>query len=90
MKKTMSILSVAALTAFVVGCSSSSQTMETDSMEALTNKIDMLSEQVKSLEMQQSNTRTAVESVESTTDAALKEAMRANQRIDNVATSYKK
>ncbi|WP_087018948.1 Lpp/OprI family alanine-zipper lipoprotein [Thaumasiovibrio subtropicus] len=91
MKKTLSVLSIAALTMFMVGCSSSPQAeMETDEIKELTKQIEMLSQQVQSLERQQRDTRSAVQSMESTADAAMKEAMRANQRIDNVPSSYTK
>ncbi|WP_413111845.1 Lpp/OprI family alanine-zipper lipoprotein [Thaumasiovibrio sp. DFM-14] len=89
MKKTLSLLTVAALTTFVVGCSSSDN-VQADSIDNLSNQVAALADKVQSLEMKQDETLAAAQSADASAQAAMKEAMRANQRIDNMATQYSK
>jgi len=87
MKRSLSILAGLILSASLIGCSSSD---EVDQMQQLTNKVDMLSDQVSALQSQQDQMAGAVNDSRAASDAAYQEAMRANQRIDNIASSYSK
>nr|WP_086939183.1 Lpp/OprI family alanine-zipper lipoprotein [Thaumasiovibrio occultus] len=89
MKKTLTILSVLVLGGVVAGCSNSSK-QEEDAITNLSKQVEMLSQQVGALEANQREAVNAIRAVDSTADAALKESMRANQRLDNMATSYTK
>ncbi|MGF1759508.1 Lpp/OprI family alanine-zipper lipoprotein [Photobacterium sagamiensis] len=87
MKRSLSILAGLILSASLIGCSSSD---EVDQMQQLTNKVDMLSDQVSAIQSQQDQMAGAVNDARAASDAAYQEAMRANQRIDNIASSYSK
>lgn len=87
MKRSLTMISGLILSATLMGCSS---TDEVDQMAQLTNKVDALSEQVSSLQSQQDSMAGAINETRAASDAAYQEAMRANQRIDNIAGSYKK
>ncbi|WEM45594.1 Lpp/OprI family alanine-zipper lipoprotein (plasmid) [Photobacterium sp. DA100] len=87
MNRSLSILTGIILSATLIGCSSSD---EVDQMQQLTNKVDMLSDQVGALQSQQDQMAGAVNDARAASDAAYQEAMRANQRIDNIASSYSK
>ncbi|KLV07956.1 MULTISPECIES: Lpp/OprI family alanine-zipper lipoprotein [Photobacterium] len=87
MKRSLTMISGLILSATLMGCSS---TDEVDQMTQLTNKVDALSEQVSSLQSQQDSMAGAINETRAASDAAYQEAMRANQRIDNIAGSYKK
>ncbi|GAB6262892.1 MULTISPECIES: Lpp/OprI family alanine-zipper lipoprotein [Photobacterium] len=87
MNRSLSILTGIILSATLIGCSSSD---EVDQMQQLTNKVDMLSDQVGALQSQQDQMAGAVNDARASADAAYQEAMRANQRIDNMASSYRK
>ena len=75
------------LSATLMGCSS---TEEAEQLSQLTNKVDALSDQVAALQGQQDQMAGAVNDTRAASDAAYQEAMRANQRIDNIASSYQK
>lgn len=76
MKKTLLIAGALAAPLLFAGCSSQSNS-------ALSDKIDSLSDQVSALQAEQST-------LSSDVNQALSESKRANQRIDNIAHSYKK
>nr|BAC07234.1 lipoprotein [Photobacterium damselae subsp. piscicida]BAR72472.1 lipoprotein [eukaryotic synthetic construct] len=83
MNRKVTILAGVILSATLMGCSSSSE------MQQLTNKVDALSDQVSALQANRS-TSGAVNDARAASDAAYQEAMRANQRIDNIRGSYTK
>ncbi|OAN13036.1 hypothetical protein A3K86_15325 [Photobacterium jeanii] len=87
MNRSLPILAGIILSAALVGCSNSDKP---DAMQQLTNKVDMLSDQVSALQSQQDQMAGAVNDAKASSDAAYQEAMRANQRIDNMASSYTK
>ncbi|MGF1688369.1 Lpp/OprI family alanine-zipper lipoprotein [Photobacterium japonica] len=87
MKRSIALATGLILSTTLMGCSS---TEEAEQLSQLTNKIDTLSEQVSTLQTQQDAMAGAVNDALTASDAAYQEAMRANQRIDNVAHSYKK
>ncbi|MDV5170217.1 Lpp/OprI family alanine-zipper lipoprotein [Photobacterium rosenbergii] len=87
MKRSMTLVAGLILSATLMGCSSSE---EAEQMSQLTNKVDALSEQVAGLQSQQDQMAGAVNDTRAASDAAYQEAMRANQRIDNIADSYTK
>ncbi|BAX55534.1 TPA: Lpp/OprI family alanine-zipper lipoprotein [Photobacterium damselae] len=84
MNRKVTILAGVILSATLMGCSSSSE------MQQLTNKVDALSDQVSALQSQQDQLAGAVNDARAASDAAYQEAMRANQRIDNIRGSYTK
>ena len=87
MKRSMTLVAGLILSATLMGCSSSE---EAEQMSQLTNKVDALSDQVAGLQSQQDQMAGAVNDTRAASDAAYQEAMRANQRIDNIASSYTK
>ncbi|PSW22232.1 hypothetical protein C9I98_02925 [Photobacterium sanctipauli] len=87
MKRSAALFTGLILSVTLMGCSSSE---EVDQLSQLTNKVDMLSDQVSSLQGQQDQLAGAVNDSRAASDAAYQEAMRANQRIDNIADSYQK
>ncbi len=87
MKRSMTLVAGLILSATLMGCSSSE---EAEQMSQLTNKVDALSDQVAGLQSQQDQMAGAVNDTRAASDAAYQEAMRANQRIDNIADSYTK
>ena len=87
MKRSMTLVAGLILSATLMGCSSSE---EAEQMSQLTNKVDALSDQVAGLQSQQDQMAGAVNDTRAAADAAYQEAMRANQRIDNIADSYTK
>ncbi|KHT63932.1 membrane protein [Photobacterium gaetbulicola] len=87
MKRSMTLVAGLILSATLMGCSSSE---EAEQLSQLTNKVDALSDQVAGLQSQQDQMAGAINDTRATSDAAYQEAMRANQRIDNIADSYKK
>ncbi|PSW16328.1 hypothetical protein C9J01_04835 [Photobacterium rosenbergii] len=87
MKRSMTLVAGLILSATLMGCSSSE---EAEQLSQLTNKVDALSDQVAGLQSQQDQMAGAVNDTRAASDAAYQEAMRANQRIDNIADSYTK
>ncbi|MBC7005978.1 hypothetical protein BIZ37_25800 [Photobacterium sp. BZF1] len=87
MKRSMTLVAGLILSATLMGCSSSE---EAEQLSQLTNKVDALSDQVAGLQSQQDQMAGAVNDTRAASDAAYQEAMRANQRIDNIASSYTK
>ncbi|KLV05464.1 membrane protein [Photobacterium aquae] len=87
MKRSAMLFAGLVLSASLMGCSNS---QEAEQLSQLTNKVDALTDQVAAMQVQQDNIAGAVNETSAAADAAYQEAMRANQRIDNVATSYRK
>ena len=79
--KKMLLVGVVGLSALLGGCANTSE-LET-SVQNLSNKVDQLAQDVSAVRADQS--KIAADVAE-----AKQEAMRANQRIDNMPTSYKK
>lgn len=79
--KKMLLVGVVGLSALLGGCANTSE-LET-SVQNLSNKVDQLAQDVSAVRADQS--KIAADVAE-----AKQEAMRANQRFDNMATSYKK
>ena len=76
----MLLVGVVGLSALLGGCANTSE-LET-SVQNLSNKVDQLAQDVSAVRADRSKIAADV--------AEAKQAMRANQRIDNMATSYKK
>ncbi|WP_259337786.1 LPP leucine zipper domain-containing protein [Colwellia sp. RSH04] len=77
----MKKIAIVAFAAAVTGCSNTSALEE--NITSLTNKVDALSTQVADLESQQ-------KAISKDVSAAKEAAKSANDRIDNVVSSYKK
>ena len=80
MKKLL-LVGVVGLSALLGGCANTSE-LET-SVQNLSNKVDQLAQDVSAVRADQSKMAAHIAT-------ANQEAARANQRIDNMATSYKK
>ena len=87
MKRNLMILAGAALTLSLAGCSNTA--LETNVAE-LSSKVDQLTTEVSSLKDQQMTLANDVNDAKAAAMDASSEAMRANDRIDNIATTYKK
>ena len=79
--KKMLLVGVVGLSALLGGCANTSE-LET-SVQNLSNKVDQLAQDVSAVRANQSKMAADIAT-------ANQEAARANQRIDNMATSYKK
>ncbi|MGU5751946.1 Lpp/OprI family alanine-zipper lipoprotein [Aeromonas caviae] len=82
--KKMLLVGVVGLSALLGGCANTSE-LET-SVQNLSNKVDQLAQDVSAV----SAVRADQSKIAADVAEAKQEAMRANQRIDNMATSYKK
>lgn len=88
MNKKVLMIAGVAMTALLGGCANTTALEE--SVANLGNKVDQLSTEVSALKSQQGSLSADVQDA---TDAALvgiAESERANARIDNIASSYKK
>jgi len=95
MNRKLIIASGLALGVLLSGCSSN-KGME-ESMASLNTKVDQLADQVSALRSEQATmssdvraSTAAANEAKMAADEALAEAMRANQRLDNMASSYTK
>ena len=79
--KKMVLVGVVGLSALLGGCANTSE-LET-SVQNLSNKVDQLAQDVSAVRADQPKMAADIAT-------ANQEAARANQRIDNMATSYKK
>ncbi|MCL1078159.1 hypothetical protein D5R81_09565 [Parashewanella spongiae] len=86
-KKVLTIAGLA-LTALLGGCANTAALEE--SVANLGNKVDQLSAEVSSLKSEQGQLASTVRSAKSAAMDAKAEAKRANDRLDNMATRYKK
>ena len=76
-----------AMTALLGGCAN---TELQESVNNLGNKVDQLSAEVGSLKSEQSKLSADVQGAKAAAQDAQAEAKRANDRLDNMASSYKK
>ena len=95
MNKKLIIASGLALGVLLTGCSSN-KGLEAE-VSTLNNKVDQLADQVSALRSEQATMSSDVRAAAAASneakmaaDEALAEAMRANQRLDNMASSYTK
>ncbi|MCF1428780.1 MAG: Lpp/OprI family alanine-zipper lipoprotein [Shewanella sp.] len=88
MNKKLMMVAGVAMTAMLGGCAN------TDALEAsvanLGNKVDQLSADVSSLKAEQGKVSADAKAAKTAAMDAQAEAKRANDRIDNMASSYKK
>ncbi|RJG49884.1 Lpp/OprI family alanine-zipper lipoprotein [Motilimonas pumila] len=84
MKRKLMTVVGATLALGMVGCSNTAEIAE------LSDKVDMLTTEVSSLKDQQAVLAGEVSDAKSAAMDASSEAMRANDRIDNIAGSYSK
>lgn len=78
-----------AMTAMLGGCATSNGALQ-QSVSDLGNKVDQLSSEVSSLRTQQGQISADAKAAKAAAMDAQAEARRANNRLDNVASSYKK
>ncbi|WP_031580308.1 Lpp/OprI family alanine-zipper lipoprotein [Ruminobacter sp. RM87] len=81
MNKLQVVLGTVALGAALVGCSDTSALNQ--KVDALLNKVEALSNDVEALKSSQAQTASKAQ-------AAYDEAVRANERLDNLSNKYKK
>ena len=72
-----------------MGCSGS-KGIGLTSMSQMTNKVDMISDRLGALQTQQDQIVSALNNVKAASDAAYQQAVRANQRINQIGHSYSK
>lgn len=87
MKRSLALATGLILSTTLMGCSNSEQA---EQLSQLSNNIDTLSQQVSTLQAQQDVMAGAIADSVAASDVAYQEAVRANQRVDNVAKSYTK
>ncbi|ABL99040.1 MULTISPECIES: Lpp/OprI family alanine-zipper lipoprotein [Shewanella] len=87
MKKVLLIAGVA-MTALLGGCANTTALEE--SVANLSNKVDQLSADVSALKSEQGQIAADAKAAKAAAMDAQAEAKRANDRLDNVASSYKK
>ncbi|MGF1726189.1 Lpp/OprI family alanine-zipper lipoprotein [Photobacterium nomapromontoriensis] len=87
MKRSLALATGLILSTTLMGCSNSEQA---EQLSQLSNNIDTLSQQVASIQAQQDVMAGAIADSVAASDVAYQEAVRANQRVDNVAKSYTK
>ncbi|USD39091.1 MULTISPECIES: Lpp/OprI family alanine-zipper lipoprotein [Ferrimonas] len=85
MKSKVLLVATAASALFLAGCANNDDLAA--QVSALSNKVDSLQADVQADQQRQDRDISAAKAA---ADDAAAEAMRANQRIDNIATSYKK
>jgi len=88
MNKKVLMIAGVAMTALLGGCANTTALEE--SSANLGNKIDQLSSEVSALKSEQGALSADVKDTKAAAMDAQAEAKRANDRIDNVASSYKK
>ncbi|QLE84537.1 MULTISPECIES: Lpp/OprI family alanine-zipper lipoprotein [Shewanella] len=88
MNKKVLMIAGVAMTALLGGCANTTALEE--SVANLGNKVDQLSAEVSSLKSEQGSLASDVKDAKSAAMDAQAEAKRANDRIDNIASSYKK
>ncbi|MCE9677921.1 Lpp/OprI family alanine-zipper lipoprotein [Shewanella sp. AS1] len=88
MNKKVLMMAGLAMTALLGGCANN--TAMEESVANLGNKVDQLSAEVSSLKSEQSALAADVKDAKAAAMDAQAEAKRANDRIDNIATTYKK
>ncbi|GIU44275.1 Lpp/OprI family alanine-zipper lipoprotein [Shewanella algidipiscicola] len=88
MNKKVLMLAGVAMTALLGGCANTTALEE--SVANLGNKVDQLSAEVSSLKSEQGALSADVKDAKAAAMDAQAEAKRANGRIDNIASSYKK
>lgn len=88
MNKKVLMIAGVAMTALLGGCANTTALEE--SVANLGNKVDQLSAEVSALKSEQGALAADVKDAKSAAMDAQAEAKRANDRIDNVASSYKK
>ncbi|WP_394199989.1 Lpp/OprI family alanine-zipper lipoprotein [Shewanella waksmanii] len=88
MNKKVLMIAGVAMTALLGGCANTTALEE--SVANLGNKVDQLSAEVSSLKSEQGALASDVKDAKSAAMDAQAEAKRANDRIDNIASSYKK
>jgi murein lipoprotein len=97
MKKNFLIAGSVTATIFLAGCTTSDNSAMEATIQALSNQVDTLTNQVSALQSEQSTLQSEqsalnsdVQSVKMASEEASSEAMRANERINNIASSYTK
>ncbi|MGL5048539.1 MAG: Lpp/OprI family alanine-zipper lipoprotein [Shewanella sp.] len=88
MNKKVLMIAGLAMTALLGGCANTTALEE--SVATLGNKVDQLSADVGSLKSEQSKLSADVQDAKAASMDAQAEAKRANDRLDNVASRYKK
>ncbi|NRD72934.1 hypothetical protein HQQ94_06720 [Shewanella sp. VB17] len=88
MNKKVLMIAGVAMTALLGGCANTTALEESNNN--LGNKIDQLSSEVSALKSEQGALSADVKDAKAAAMDAQAEAKRANDRIDNVASSYKK
>ncbi|MCH1918467.1 Lpp/OprI family alanine-zipper lipoprotein [Shewanella sp. A3A] len=88
MNKKVLMIAGVALTAMLGGCANTDAINE--SVANLGSKVDQLSAEVSSLKSEQTKLAADVRDAKSAAADAQAEAKRANDRLDNVASRYKK
>ncbi|MGI2257837.1 Lpp/OprI family alanine-zipper lipoprotein [Shewanella sp. GXUN23E] len=88
MNKKLMMVAGVAMTAMLGGCANTTALEE--SVANLGNKVDQLSAEVSSLKTEQGKVSADAKAAKAAAMDAQAEAKRANDRIDNMATSYKK
>ncbi|WP_299009733.1 Lpp/OprI family alanine-zipper lipoprotein [uncultured Shewanella sp.] len=84
MNKKVLMIAGVAMTVMLGGCAS------TGDMEKLSNKVDQLSAQVNAMSSDQAKMAADMRDTKAAAMNAEAEAKRANDRIDNIASSYSK
>ncbi|WOT04412.1 Lpp/OprI family alanine-zipper lipoprotein [Shewanella youngdeokensis] len=88
MNKKVLMIAGVAMTALLGGCANT--TVLEESVANLGNKVDQLSAEVSSLKSDHGKLSADINDAKAAAMDAQAEAKRANDRIDNVASSYKK
>ncbi|MCL1073850.1 Lpp/OprI family alanine-zipper lipoprotein [Shewanella dokdonensis] len=88
MNKKVLMIAGVAMTALLGGCANTTALEE--SVANLGNKVDQLSAEVSAMKADQSKLSADVKDAKAAALDAQAEAKRANDRLDNVATRYKK
>jgi murein lipoprotein len=88
MNKKVLLIAGVAMTTLIGGCAN--KTALEESVANLGNKVDQLSAEVGSLKSEQSKLSADVKGAKAASMDAQAEAKRANDRLDNMASSYKK
>ncbi|QSX34670.1 hypothetical protein JYB87_05385 [Shewanella avicenniae] len=88
MNKKVLMIAGVALTALLGGCANTTALEE--SVANLGSKVDQLSAEVSALKTEQSSLSADVKDAKAAAADAQAEAKRANDRLDNVASRYKK
>jgi murein lipoprotein len=88
MNKKVLMIAGVAMTALLGGCANTTALEE--SVANLGNKVDQLSAEVSAMKADQSKLSADVKDAKAAAMDAQAEAKRANDRLDNVATRYKK